>query len=266
MYHHTWLQYPFLFSRWRNWDPKGKDLPRVKPSQLWTAVIVSRILLWEPSCHSTIVTIETACCLVSVDITCSTVLPDKPLKTFTGPGCCWEPFTFWHNQISAIFSVQLVYQPFPFENPTSTHMYKQKTRVYPHSPVTDTWNAIIRDSFLWVQGLFPVKMETSLRERWTQSYQSFVMCDVSYPILSIMLGKVKLRTGFSWRLGRAVEHCSPGRKRAEKLYQGLWGGGVVCVSHINKRQTKTRAPFHSIQCRHFSVLLSHFPKGWGLQQ
>lgn len=80
MYHHTSYSTHSYFPDEEIETQRVKDLPRVKPSQLWTAVIVSRIVLWEPSCNSTIVTIETACCLVSVDITCSILLLDNPWR------------------------------------------------------------------------------------------------------------------------------------------------------------------------------------------
>lgn len=51
------------------------------------------------------------------------------------------------------------------------------------------------DSFLWVQGLFPVKMEIPL-ERGEHNVISRlqVWCKLSYQILSNLLAQVKLRT------------------------------------------------------------------------
>lgn len=145
-----------------------KDLPRVKLSQLWTAVIVFRILPWEPFCYCTVVTMET--------VLLPTLCWHQLHYYLTNP---WRPalnlVSVWvlhfltqletdYLLCAACLSALYIWEPSFQSHLGCNNTYKQKSRVYLHSPVTEAWNSTIRDSFYWVQGLFPVKMETAQRE------------------------------------------------------------------------------------------------------
>lgn len=135
--------------------PRWSHLPKVKPAtQLWTSTesypeVLSAIpqsLPWRLSWY-----------LPSGDNTWAILLLNKPVRACTGSGI-WQPFAVWPSWdllLPSLLSLSVNLIIFPIKEPTFSYILNQNLR-HSHSSVTD---ATIRDSFLWMQGLFPLKME-----------------------------------------------------------------------------------------------------------